>query len=92
MKTRCICGFRFELVIKKRMISEDIQDIFYECPHCEEKIHIAYTNSEIRRHNEEMQKVRDSLLKDKSNNRLLEQIRVMMIQQKEMMNKINGGV
>jgi hypothetical protein len=91
MKTKChVCNKRFDAVIKRKMDSEDIQDIYFVCPRCNEFYHIAYTNAEIRAYNEELQQVRNALLKDKQNKELFEKAREMMITHKSMMDKLNN--
>ena len=90
MKTKCReCNKKFDAVIKRRMTNEDIQDIYFECPHCNEQFHIAYTNAIIRSYNAEMQQVRAELLQDKDNKQLFAKMQTMMRKHKAMMEELN---
>ena len=72
------------------MINPDIQDIYFECPRCKERVHIAYTSAETRKYNEEMQSARTALMQDKNNEKLFIKVRDMMDQYKKMMDKLNS--
>lgn len=51
MKVICdVCGHRFKMkkAKKVRRINEDIEEVYFECPHCETDYHSYYINDEIR--------------------------------------------
>ncbi len=91
MKVKCLCKFRFDIIVKQRMINEDIQEFYYECPRCLERFHISYTNEETRKLNAEIQQARAELMKDKSNDRLFAKVRNMMIEHKKLTEILNKG-
>ena len=91
MRTKCrVCNKRFDATIKRKMASDDIQDIYFECPRCHEFYHIAFTDAEIRAYNAEMQQVKAELLKDKNNKELFFKMQSMMKTHKAMMDKLNN--
>ena len=91
MKAKCrVCNKRFDAVIKHKMSDMDIQDIYFECPRCNEQYHIAYTNAIIRSYNAEMQQVRAELLRDKENKQLFAKMQIMMRKHKAMMDEQNN--
>lgn len=88
MKTKCLCNYRFDAEIKNKTVSEDILEIYYECPRCGEQFHIAYTTEKIKKYEEEINRIRTELLKD-NNKQLHELMKSMMIRHGEMMDKLN---
>ena len=90
MRTKCICGKVFKAKIKRIMLDEDIQDIYFECPRCIKKYHIAFTDSEIREHNKKMQLLKEKLLDDRGNIKLFEEVQELMRQHKQMMDDLNN--
>jgi len=84
------CAKRFGAVIKRRMLDTDIQEIYFECPRCATVFSVAKNNKEIRKLDAKMQKVKDTLLKDKENPELMEDMQTMMRKHKSMMDKLNG--
>ena len=85
MKSKCrVCNKRFDAVIKNKMTNGDIQEIYFECPRCNEQYHIAWTNAIIRSYAAEIQKIRAVSPKEK------EQIQEMMKIHKAMMDGLNN--
>lgn len=83
------CRKKFEPKIERRMLDNDIQEIFFSCPKCSKRYHVAFTNTEIRKLNEEMQLVKDQLLKDKTNKELFARMQGLMRIHKKLMDKLN---
>ena len=90
MRTKCSCGKVFKAKIKRIMLDKDIQDIYFECPRCMKKYHIAFTDSEIREHNIKMQKLKEKLLEDRTNMKLFAELQEMMRHHKQIMDELNS--
>ena len=91
MKEKCsVCYKRFDAVMAKEMLNDDLQDIYFKCPRCGEKYHLAYTNTETRKCCNEIQAAQSELKLDRENQELLNRIKRLMKHHLELMNKLNG--
>ena len=91
MKSRCTnCKRIFDVEIKHEEKNDDLHAIYFECPKCKHRYHIAYTNKAIRELNFEMQGVKIELLKDKTNQQLFTRMQGLMRKHKDMMDQLNN--
>ena len=91
MKSRCTeCKKIFDVEIKHDELKEDIHEIYFECPKCNKRYHIANTNKAIRELNFEMQSVKIKLLRDKTNQQLFTRMQELMRKHKDMMDQLNN--
>ena len=89
MRAICVCKKRFNVITKRKMMLDGLQDIYFECPKCGKYYHVAYTDKTIRDLSDEMQKVKADLLKDKTDPVLFAKMQGMMRQHKSMMDELN---
>jgi DNA-directed RNA polymerase subunit RPC12/RpoP len=91
MKSRCTnCKRIFDVEIKHEEKNDDLHEIYFECPKCKHRYHIAYTNKATRELNFEMQGVKIELLKDKTNQQLFTRMQGLMRKHKDMMDQLNN--
>ena len=91
MKSRCTeCKKIFDVEIMHDELKTDIHEIYFQCPKCKARYHVAYTNKAIRELNFEMQSVKVKLLKDKTNQQLFTKMQELMRKHKDMMDQLNN--
>ena len=83
MKEKCsVCYKRFDAVMAKEMLNDDLEEIFFRCPRCGERYHLAYTNKEARQCENDIQ--------DALKNNQPDRVHSMMKRHLDLMNNLNG--
>ena len=82
------CKYDFEIKVRTRQIDKEIEEVFFNCPHCSERYTVYFTNDSIRKKQKLIRARHNELFKTKDKKKVQKEINQMQTMLKNEMDNL----